>query len=131
MGSTGPKGLIKADIMKYIKENNLTALKVTSPTKTTEKVQKDTKAKVERKQPSSAISAGSYTDIPLSSMRAVIAKRLSQSKSTSPHGYSTAECNIDAINAIRQDFKENGVKVSLNDLIIKGSLFSKKLFLLP
>ena len=51
----------------------------------------------------------------------LIAKRLSQSKSTSPHGYSTAECNIDAINAIRQDFKANGVKISLNDLIIKAA----------
>ena len=62
-----------------------------------------------------------YTDIPLTSMRSVIAKRLSQSKSTSPHGYSTAECNIDPINAIRNDFKLTGVKVSLNDLIIKAA----------
>jgi len=125
VSSTGPKGLLKTDIMKYIKENNLTAIKVTTvkadkvkvPTAKAGKV-----PKVEKKsQPSTAVGTGAYTDIPLTSMRAVIAKRLSQSKSTSPHGYSTAECNIDAINAIRQDFKENGVKVSLNDLIIKAA----------
>jgi pyruvate dehydrogenase E2 component (dihydrolipoamide acetyltransferase) len=46
-----------------------------------------------------------YTDTPLTSMRTVIAKRLSQSKSTSPHGYATAEANIDGLNAIRNDFK--------------------------
>ena len=106
VSSTGPKGLLKTDIMNYIKENNLTALKVTTvkadkvkvPTAKADKV-----PKVEKKsQPSTTVGTGAYTDIPLTSMRAVIAKRLSQSKSTSPHGYSTAECNIDAINAIRQ-----------------------------
>jgi len=124
VSSTGPKGLLKTDIMNYIKENNLTALKVTTvkadkvkvPTAKADKV-----PKVEKKIPPTAVGTGAYTDIPLTSMRAVIAKRLSQSKSTSPHGYSTAECNIDAINTIRQDFKANGVKVSLNDLIIKAA----------
>ena len=105
VSSTGPKGLLKTDIMNYIKENNLTALKVTTvkadkvkvPTAKADKV-----PKVEKKLPPTAVGTGAYTDIPLTSMRAVIAKRLSQSKSTSPHGYSTAECNIDALNAIRQ-----------------------------
>merc|ERR1719266_1345011 len=124
VSSTGPKGLLKTDIMNYIKENNLTALKVTTvkadkvkvPTAKADKV-----PKVEKKLPPTAVGTGAYTDVPLTSMRAVIAKRLSQSKSTSPHGYSTAECNIDAINAIRKDFKANGVKISLNDLIIKAA----------
>merc|ERR1719220_2995550 len=116
VSSTGPKGLLKTDIMNYIKENNLTALKVTTVKADNVKV-----PKVEKKLPPTAVGTGAYTDIPLTSMRAVIAKRLSQSKSTSPHGYSTAECNIDAINTIRQDFKANGVKVSLNDLIIKAA----------
>jgi pyruvate/2-oxoglutarate dehydrogenase complex dihydrolipoamide acyltransferase (E2) component len=49
-----------------------------------------------------------YTDHPLTSMRAVIAKRLCQSKSTSPHGYATMECNIDALNRIRADFAKAG-----------------------
>ena len=46
---------------------------------------------------------------------------MSESKSTSPHGYSTAECNIDALNAIRKDFKKIGIKISLNDLVIKAA----------
>ncbi len=61
-----------------------------------------------------------YTDHPLSSMRAVIAKRLSQSKQTSPHGHCTARADIRAIQAIRKDYAEAGFKVSVNDLLIKA-----------
>ena len=125
VSSTGPKGLLKADIMKYIAENNLTALKVTTPSKAPSGVAATTVSKskepIEKKSIPKPVGTATYTDIPLTSMRTVIAKRLSQSKSTSPHGYSTAECNIDAINVIRQDFKGNGVKISLNDLIIKAA----------
>jgi len=125
VSSTGPKGLLKADIMKYIAENNLTALKVTTPSRAPSGVAATTVSKskepIEKKSIPKPVGTATYTDIPLTSMRTVIAKRLSQSKSTSPHGYSTAECNIDAINAIRQDFKGNGVKISLNDLIIKAA----------
>ncbi len=61
-----------------------------------------------------------YTDHPLSSMRGVIAKRLTQSKQTSPHGHCTAKADIKALNDIRKDYAEAGYKISLNDLIIKA-----------
>ena len=38
-----------------------------------------------------------YTDIPLSSIRSVIAQRLTASKQTSPHGHATAASDIGAI----------------------------------
>jgi len=118
--STGPRGLIKSDILKYIKDNNLTPIKIaakpTTPTKAPEEAKVTTPETASVQKPRSG-----YTDIPLTSMRAVIAKRLSQSKSTSPHGYSTAECNIDGLNAIRNDFKANGIKISLNDLVLKAA----------
>ena len=53
-------------------------------------------------------SATTCTDIPLTTMRSVIAKRLAQSKQGSPHGYATAESNIDAISKIRKDFLNSG-----------------------
>merc|ERR1712029_1292976 len=62
-----------------------------------------------------------FTDIPLTSMRSVIAKRLLQSKQTSPHGHATAEANIDAITQIRKDFANAGIKISVNDLVIKAA----------
>lgn len=61
-----------------------------------------------------------YTDHPLTSMRSVIAKRLTESKQTSPHGYATAACDISAVSRMRKDFARSGVKVSLNDFIVKA-----------
>ena len=53
-------------------------------------------------------------------MRSVIAKRLTESKQTSPHGHATVAANIDAIQRIRKDFAARGIKVSLNDFVIKA-----------
>ena len=94
LNPTGRWGLIKSDVLKYIKEQGLTPLKITSkPTQA--KVEKEVAPpKVEETAQPTTISLGrprsGYTDIPLTSMRAVIAKRLRESKTTSPHGYSTA-----------------------------------------
>ena len=120
--STGPKGLLKSDILKHIADNNLSPLKITSKSSSAPPTKGSSPSPgVQEVKMSSPPLGQSYVDIPLTSMRSVIAKRLSQSKSTSPHGYSTTECNIDAINAIRNDLKAVGVKISLNDLIIKAA----------
>ena len=72
--------------------------------------------------PVAAVPGAKYTDIPMTSMRSVIASRLLQSKQTSPHGYATAECNIDVISKVRNDFLEGaGLKISVNDLVIKAA----------
>ena len=63
-----------------------------------------------------------YTDVPNSTMRKVIAKRLAESKSTVPHYYVTAECEIDELLKARQ-FMKNGMdmNVSVNDIVIKAA----------
>jgi pyruvate/2-oxoglutarate dehydrogenase complex dihydrolipoamide acyltransferase (E2) component len=61
-----------------------------------------------------------YTDHELSNMRKVIAKRLSESKQTAPHGYSSATANIDAVSRLRQEYIRSGLKVSINDFVIKA-----------
>lgn len=62
-----------------------------------------------------------YTDIPNSTMRKVIAKRLTESKSTVPHGYTVMECNIDSIGKLRKRLKANyDINVSVNDIVIKA-----------
>merc|ERR1719510_1455727 len=125
LNPTGRWGLIKSDVLKYIKEQGLTPLKITSKPTQTKAEPEVAPPKVEETAQPTTISLGrprsGYTDIPLTSMRAVIAKRLRESKSTSPHGYSTAECNIDRLNAIRNEFKSNGIKISVNDLVIKAA----------
>lgn len=65
-----------------------------------------------------------YEDIALSSMRKTIANRLSESKQTIPHYYITSSIEMGATNHLRGELnkneKENGVKISVNDIIIKA-----------
>merc|ERR1719347_2540347 len=61
-----------------------------------------------------------YQDIELSSMRKVIAKRLTESKQFSPHGYSSATADLTAINRLRQEDIKSGFKVSINDFVISA-----------
>ncbi|VDN07529.1 unnamed protein product, partial [Thelazia callipaeda] len=65
-----------------------------------------------------------YKDIPLSNMRETIAKRLLFSKQNVPHYYLTSEIKMDELIKIRaklnEDLKIQGIKVSVNDFIVKA-----------
>ena len=61
-----------------------------------------------------------FVDIELTSMRKVIAKRLTESKQTAPHGYSSATADLTAINRLRQEYLKSGYKVSINDFVISA-----------
>jgi pyruvate dehydrogenase E2 component (dihydrolipoamide acetyltransferase) len=60
--------------------------------------------------------------VPLSSMRRTIARRLTESKATAPHFYVTVEIAMDAAVALREQLvrTERG-KLSFNDLVVKAS----------
>lgn len=78
-----------------------------------------------------SIPAGAaYVDIPVSNIRGVIAKRLLESKTTIPHYYLTVDCNMDQINKLRAKFnkqlEKDGVKLSINDFIIKAAAMACK-----
>ncbi len=63
----------------------------------------------------------SYTDVPLTQMRKVIARRLGESMFTAPHFYLTMELNMDNAMSARVAINEvSPVKVSFNDMIIKA-----------
>ena len=63
-----------------------------------------------------------YGDKPLSQMRKVIAKRLSQSKFTAPHFYLTMEIDMDNAIAARKALNEDvEIRISFNDMIVKAS----------
>ena len=59
---------------------------------------------------------------PASTMRKVIAQRLTESKQTVPHFYLTVDCEIDAMLKIRKDLnsQSDAYKISVNDMIIKA-----------
>lgn len=69
----------------------------------------------------------SYTDVPVSQMRKVIAKRLSESLFTAPHFYLTMQIDMDAAIAARTKINEVApVKVSFNDLVVKATAMALK-----
>jgi len=78
---------------------------------------------------------GPHEDIPfreerLSGMRKVIAKRLTESKTTVPHFYLTIECELDALLAQRKELNaklaDSGGKLSVNDFIIRATALALK-----
>ena len=63
----------------------------------------------------------SFTEVAVSQMRKIIAKRLAESKFTSPHFYLTMEINMDKAIAARKSMNEVApVKISFNDLVVKA-----------
>ena len=66
--------------------------------------------------------ARDHEDIPHTSMRRAIARRLSESKQQAPHFYLTIDCQIDALLVLRAQINaaRPGVKVSINDLVVRA-----------
>ena len=67
-----------------------------------------------------------FEEVPVSQMRKTIAKRLSESKFTAPHFYLTIDVDMDRAHEQREALKQEGVKVSFNDLVIKASAMALK-----
>ncbi|RKH53248.1 pyruvate dehydrogenase complex dihydrolipoamide acetyltransferase [Corallococcus sp. AB050B] len=59
--------------------------------------------------------------VPVSSMRKVIAQRMSEVKPGVPHFYLTVEVEMDAAVKIREEAKALDLKVSVNDIIVKAA----------
>jgi pyruvate dehydrogenase E2 component (dihydrolipoamide acetyltransferase) len=79
--------------------------------------------------PAPAAKPATVPDIPheaakLSNVRKTIARRLTESKQTVPHIYLTVDIRLDALLKLRGDLNKSlesrGVKLSVNDLIIKA-----------
>ncbi|MCC7284019.1 MAG: pyruvate dehydrogenase complex dihydrolipoamide acetyltransferase [Acetobacteraceae bacterium] len=75
-----------------------------------------------------AFAGQKHTLVPHSTMRKVIARRLSESKQQVPHFYASIDCELDALLKLRADLnakspKEGAgaYKLSVNDLVIKAA----------
>ncbi|XP_033236807.1 dihydrolipoyllysine-residue acetyltransferase component of pyruvate dehydrogenase complex, mitochondrial isoform X3 [Drosophila pseudoobscura] len=75
--------------------------------------------------PAKAAPGARYKDIPVTTMRAVIAKRLLESKTQLPHYYVTVQCQVDNLLKFRakvnKKYEKQGARVSVNDFIIKAT----------
>ena len=126
---SGPSGrIIKKDILGTEPETK------TVPIKTEPSANKTEAPTSSMSQPSGLLVSKS---VPLSGMRSVIARRLSESKSTIPHFYLQREINIDSLleariainlNSEKQAKLSNSefLKISVNDLILKACAESLK-----
>ena len=72
--------------------------------------------------PASPAGQVSFDEVPVSQMRKVIAKRLSESLFTAPHFYLTMSIDMDAAVAARAKINEVApVKISFNDMVLKAT----------
>ncbi|KAH7950838.1 pyruvate dehydrogenase protein X component [Rhipicephalus sanguineus] len=102
--ATGPHNvLLKADVARYVSSKGVSGTTPPEPSLT---------------QASQTLE---YEDVPLTNMRRAIAKRLTLSKTTIPHSYMNVVCDIDETLETRKKYLAEGVKVSVNDFIIKAA----------
>jgi pyruvate dehydrogenase E2 component (dihydrolipoamide acetyltransferase) len=67
-----------------------------------------------------------YVDVPLTTIRKVTAKRLTESKQDVPHFYLTVDCTLDTLLQLRLDLnaRMESEKLSVNDFIIRAVALS-------
>ncbi|XP_033123872.1 pyruvate dehydrogenase protein X component, mitochondrial-like [Anneissia japonica] len=127
---TGPKNrILKGDVLRYmssdpVPKDSSQPKKSTTPVVTPSENQKipETRQTSDPEIQSKKL----YDDIELSNMRKVIARRLTESKSTVPHAYSTIECTVDSILKLRKSFAKDKTKLSVNDFVIKAAAMALK-----
>lgn len=76
-----------------------------------------------------AATDATFTDIPLSNIRKVIANRLLQSKQTIPHYYISVDIRVDNVLQLREQLNSTAdgkFKLSVNDFVIKAAALSMK-----
>jgi len=70
-------------------------------------------------QRATAPASAAGTLIPHTPIRRAIARRLTESKATTPHFYMTTECVVDELLALRERINETAtVKISVNDFVV-------------
>jgi pyruvate dehydrogenase E2 component (dihydrolipoamide acetyltransferase) len=121
---SGPRGrIVKADIERALKEG----LPAAAPAAAEARPPLEAPAAPRPVAPSPgpvAPPAAVYTELPLSNMRKVIARRLTESKQTIPHFYLSVDCALDALLALRKELNERAgadYKLSVNDFVIKAA----------
>ncbi|WKY03759.1 hypothetical protein Q1695_005035 [Nippostrongylus brasiliensis] len=119
---TGPKGnVMKGDIMALIKTKGLKPVVVSVAPPPDPATAAPGAAQGPAPVIGSVRHVEKFIDIPLSNVRATIAKRLSQSKQSVPHAYQSATIKADHILSLQAELRDKGIAVSLNDFIIKAA----------
>ncbi|MCA1907712.1 MAG: pyruvate dehydrogenase complex dihydrolipoamide acetyltransferase [Magnetospirillum sp.] len=120
---TGPYGrVVKADVEQAIKGGVAAAPVAAAPAAA---------APVAKAAAAPAVAnpfEPAFEEIPNSSMRKVIARRLTEAKSTIPHFYLSIDCELDALLKVRGELnaRSDSYKLSVNDFIIRAVALALK-----
>ena len=108
---SGPHGrIVKRDVEAAIESGGATASPASAPAS----------------QPSQMVMDDSglapYREVPHSSMRKIIASRLTESKQTIPHFYLSVDCELDTLLELRKNLngRSDDYKLSVNDFVIRA-----------
>lgn len=120
VAGTGPNGrIVRRDVEAYL---------AAKPDPVADEPRSAAPSAAAPEEPGSRQSAAAPADdlpgtvIPLTGMRRAIARRLTESKSTVPHFYLTAHCNVDELLALRKTVNETSQKkISVNDFVVKAA----------
>lgn len=110
VAATGPKGIVlKGDVLAAIQDGTAFGREASA-------------ASLDGSSADGTKSTG-YTDVPVTSMRRAIARRLTESKTTVPHRYASATYELDSLLALRKRINatDPSPAVSVNDFIIRAA----------
>ena len=107
IAGTGPNGrIVRRDLERLAGQGRRTAGEARHPDQAAP-------------QPAAAQASAAGTLIPHTPIRRAIARRLTESKATTPHFYLTTECVVDELLGLRKRINQTApVKVSVNDFVI-------------
>ncbi|XP_008788004.1 dihydrolipoyllysine-residue acetyltransferase component 1 of pyruvate dehydrogenase complex, mitochondrial isoform X2 [Phoenix dactylifera] len=122
--ASGPRGtLLKGDVLAAIMSGG-------GPPGISESSQEKISGSTHTSQPTShtppqsatpLLDKDTHEDLPNTQIRKVIAKRLLESKQSTPHLYLSTDVILDPLLAFRNELKEqHNLKVSVNDIVIKA-----------
>ncbi|XP_014218482.1 dihydrolipoyllysine-residue acetyltransferase component of pyruvate dehydrogenase complex, mitochondrial-like [Copidosoma floridanum] len=120
-GTGRPNRLLKEDVLNHIKSKNVQKVapkSVSAPSAAPSKPA--AKSATATSTPAWTGGPSTFTDGTVSNIRAVIAKRLGESKSQIPHSYASIDINIDKIIELRSSLRTDNIKVSVNDFVTKA-----------
>ncbi|MCS5717144.1 2-oxo acid dehydrogenase subunit E2 [Herbiconiux sp. CPCC 205763] len=126
IAGSGPGGrIVRRDVEEALASGSVTAAAPASPASASASpAASGVPAAPAAPAPASAASTATTGDwdlIPHTGMRRAIARRLTESKSTVPHFYLTAEPRVDALLALRAEVNaQSPVRVSVNDFVVKA-----------
>lgn len=117
--ATGPKGIItKGDVLEAVSSG---VVRAPAQPSTPVAAKESESHRVETVAQPDVEEEKDYVDIPTTNMRKIIARRLLESKTTVPHMYIAADVVLDKILAMRKSLAANGIKISVNDCVLRAS----------